>query len=87
LATDGVEKFLARNGGGAAFHYHQASGDVGDVGSFERRRSAGERQSVCGENGVARASHVNGLIAAVNGDLREAIAWLEESGTVPSASD
>src|SRR5258708_6006772 len=31
LATDGVEKLFPRNGSGAAFHYHQAAGDVGNV--------------------------------------------------------
>src|SRR6266849_11139600 len=87
LATDGVEKLFARNGSGAAFHDHQTAGDVGDVSGFEWRCSAGKRQRVRGENGVAGAGDVNGLIAAVNGDLREAMTRFEKSCTVPSAGD
>jgi len=36
LSTDSVEEFLARNGGSASFHDHQAARDVGNVGGFER---------------------------------------------------
>src|SRR5258708_9988725 len=85
LATDGLEKLFARNGSCAAFHHHQTAGDVGNVCGFQGRRSARERQRVRSENGVPRAGDVNGLIAAVNGDLCEAIVWLEKRSTVPSA--
>src|SRR6266581_388402 len=87
LATDGIEKFLARDGSGAAFHYYEAAGDVSDVRGFERRCPAGERQGVRGENGVAGAGDVHSLVAAVNGNLREAITRFEKSCAVPSAGD
>src|SRR5260370_21679469 len=87
LATDGIEKFLARDGSGAAFHYYDAAGDVSDVRGFERRCPAGERQGVRGKNGVAGAGDVHSLVAAVNGNLREAITRLEKSCAVPSAGD
>ena len=44
---------------------------------FKGRCPARKRQGVCGKNGVAGAGDVNSLIAAVNGDLHEAIGWLE----------
>ncbi len=67
FATDGFEKFLAGDRGGAALHDHEAAGDVGDVSGFERRRAGSESESVRGENGVAGAGDVDGLIASVNG--------------------
>src|SRR6266853_3795174 len=87
LCADGFEKFFARNGSSTALHDHQAARDVGDVRGFERRSPAGERQSVCGKNGVARAGDVYGLIAAMNGDLPESIAWFEKNRAVPSTGD
>src|SRR5467141_1439458 len=82
LAKDGAEKLFARNGSCAAFHDHQAAGNVGDVRGFERRCPASKRQSVSGKNGVSGAGDVHGLIAAVNRNLREAIARLEKSRAV-----
>src|SRR5260370_1091256 len=87
FATNGVEKLSARDGSRAALHDYQAAGDVGDVRGFERRCPAGERQSVGSKNGVSGPGDVHCLIAAVNGDVREAIAWLEKSRAVPSAGD
>jgi len=48
---------------------------------------AGQSQSVRGKNGGPRTSDIHGLIAAVHGDLREAIAWFEKGHTVPSSGD
>src|SRR6266851_172211 len=87
LGADGLEKLFARNGGSAAFHHHQAAGNVGDVRGFERRCSASQRQSVSGEDRIARPGNVHGLIAAMNRNLFEPIVRLEESRTMPSASD
>src|SRR3989475_5745956 len=36
FSADSVQKLLARNGGSAPFHDHQAARDVGNVGSLER---------------------------------------------------
>src|SRR5437899_8916995 len=85
LATDGIQKLLSRNSGCTTFHHHQSAGDVGNVRGFEWRCSASKRQRVRCQNSVARAGDIDGLIAAMNRDLREAIAWLEERSTVPSA--
>src|SRR5712692_8034767 len=87
LAADGIEKFLARNGGSAAFHDYQAPCNVCDVCCFERRGATGERKSVCSQNGIAGAGDIHSLVAAMNGDLREAIAWLEKSRPVSSPGD
>ena len=35
--SNGFEEFVARDGGGAAFHDHQAAGDVGNMRGFEGR--------------------------------------------------
>ena len=78
---------MARNGSRSALHDHQAASDVGDVRSLQRRCPAGQSQSVGGKNGVSGTSDIHGLIAAVNGDLREAIAWFEKGHTVPSSGD
>ena len=72
------EKFVARDGGGAALHDDQASGDVGEMRSLKRRCAGSKSESVGGENGVTRASNVNGLVAAVNRNERWAIGRLEK---------
>ncbi len=54
---------------------------------FEGRCSASKRQGVSGKNCIAGAGDVHGLIAAVNRNLREAIARLEKGRTVSSTSD
>ncbi len=82
FSADSFEKLFARDGGGPALHDHQASRDVGDVRGFERIYPACERESVRGKNGVACAGDINRLIAAVNGDLREAIAGTSELASV-----
>src|SRR5260370_29106745 len=87
LGADGLEKLFARNGGSAALHDHQAARDVGDVRGLEGRCPASESQSVSGKNGVARAGNVDGLIAAMNGDLRQPVAWLEKRRTVSPSGD
>ena len=70
LATDGFEKFVAGDRGGAALHDDEAARDVGDVSGFERRCTAGKRERVGREHGVARAGDVDGLIASVDGNVR-----------------
>ena len=46
LATDGFEKFVARDRGGAALHDDEAAGDVGDVSGFQRRCAGSESESI-----------------------------------------
>src|SRR5207245_11144244 len=48
---------------------------------------AGERQGVRGKYGVASAGDVNGLSAAVNGYLQEAIGRFEQGRAVPPTGD
>src|SRR6266568_9184221 len=87
FAADGFKELFARNGRSAALHHHQATGNVGDVRRFERRCTAGERQSIRGKNRIASAGDINGLIAAVNGNLCEAITSFEKSRAVPPPCD
>ncbi len=84
LVTNGSEKFVARNSGRAALHDDQATGHVGDVRGFERRRAAGKRECVGGKDCVARASDVDSLVASVNWDLRLASGF-EQRHAVASA--
>ena len=85
--ADGCEEFRAGNGGGAAFHDNKAAGDVGEVGGFERRGAAGEAEGVDSEDGVARPGDVDGLIAAVDGDVGRLHAGLEKGEAVAAAGD
>ena len=86
-SPDGGEEFGAGNGGGAAFHDHDAASDVSEMRGFERRRAAGKAKGVGGENGIAGAGDVHSLIAAVNGDVCGFLAGLEESNAVAAAGD
>ena len=54
---------------------------------FEGRGAAGEREGVGGENGVAGAGDVDGLIAAVDRNVDGLHAGLEEGDAVTSAGD
>ena len=54
---------------------------------FKGRCPARKRQGVCGKNGVAGAGDVNSLIAAVNGDLHEAIGRLVDAGGPAVSAD
>jgi len=54
---------------------------------FERGGAAGERERVGGEDGVACAGDVDGLIAAVDGDVDGLHARLEESEAIAAAGD
>ena len=85
--ADGGEEFGAGNGGGAALHDHEAAGDVGEVRGFERRSAAGKAESVGGENGVAGAGDVHGLIAAMDGDVHGFLSGLKEGDAVAASSD
>jgi len=85
--ADGFEEFCAGNGGGAALHDDEAAGDVGEMRGFEGCGAAGEAESVGGENGVAGAGDVDGLIAAVDGDVDCLHAGLKEGDTVAAAGD
>src|SRR6267142_793627 len=87
FTADSIEKFFTRDGGRAVFHHHEASGDVGDVCSFERRGPASECESVCGKNRVARAGDVDGFIATVHGNLSELILRIKKSHAMPPAGD
>ena len=77
----------ARNGGGAALHDDETTGNVCDVGSLEWSCTAGEREGVGGKDGVSRAGDVDGLIAAVNGDVGGPRRLLEESHAMFAARD
>src|SRR5208283_3389497 len=66
--VNGFGKFVARDGGSTALHDDQTACDIGKVGSFERRCAGSERKGVGGEDGVACAGDVDGLIAAVYGN-------------------
>ena len=85
--ADGFEEFGAGDGGGAALHDDEAAGDVGEMRGFERRGAAGEAEGVGGEDGVAGAGDVNGLIAAVDGDVDGCHAGLEESDAIAATGD
>src|SRR5712692_6685615 len=87
FTANGIEKFFARDGSRAAFHHHEAPGDVGDVCSFERRGGTSECKSVGGKNRVACTCDINGLIAAVHGNLGELIVRFKKSHAVAPASD
>src|SRR6266850_476523 len=87
FTANGIEKLLARNSGRTAFHHHEASGDVGDVCGFERRGSASECKSVGSENRVACARDIEGLIAAVHGNLGKLIMRFKKSHAVAPTSD
>jgi len=52
--------------------------NVGNVRGFKRRSPTRERQSIRGKNGVTGAGDVNSLVAAMNGDLHEAIVWFKQ---------
>ena len=86
-SADGFEEFGARDGGGAAFHHDEAASDVGEVRGFEGRGAAGEAEGVGGENGVTGAGDVDGLIAAVDGNVGSLLAGLEEGDAVTAAGD
>jgi len=85
--VNGFEQFGARNGGRAAFHDDQATRNVCDVGSLEWSCTAGKSESVGGEDGVPGAGDVDGLIAAVDGDVSGLRRLLEESHAVLATSD
>jgi hypothetical protein len=85
--ADGGEKFFAGDGGGAAFHDDQATGNISDVRGFQGRSAASEGDGVSGENSVAGAGDVDGLIAAVDRDLCEAAFGFEERHAVAAAGD
>jgi len=87
VAADGVEELLAGDGRRAALHHDQATGDIGNVCRFERRGAAGKREGVRSEDGVARPRHVDGLVAAVYGNLREVIAGFEKRHAVATPRD
>ena len=84
---DGLGKFVARNGCGATFHDDNAARDVGEVSRFERRRTRGQSESVSGEDGVARAGNVNGLVAAVNCNENWRLGRLKENHAVATTGD
>ena len=54
---------------------------------FKRGGAAGERERVGGEDGVAGARDVDGLIAAVDGDVDGLHAGLEEGEAIAAAGD
>jgi hypothetical protein len=85
--TNGFEQFLARDGGGAAFHDDESAGDVGDMRGFERRCFTSERQSICGKNCIPRAGDIDGLIAAMDGDVSEPIIGFKKGSAVASSSN
>jgi hypothetical protein len=85
--ADRFEKFGASDGGGAALHDDEAAGDVGEMGGFERSCAAGEGEGVGGEDGVAGAGDVDGLIAAMDRDVDGLHAGLEEGDAVAAAGD
>ncbi len=85
--VNGIKKLSTRNSGGAALHDNKAASNVCDVSSLQGSCTAGERQSVSGENGISRASDIDSLIAAVNGDVRGQMAELKESHAVFATGD
>ena len=85
--VNAFEQFGTRNGGSTALHDDEATGNVCDVGSLEWSCTAGKSEGVGGENGVTRAGDVDGLIAAVNGDVDGRRRLLEERHAVFAASD
>lgn len=85
--ADGFEELGAGDGGGTAFHDDEAAGDVGEMRGFEGRSAGGEAEGVGGEDGVACAGDVDGLIAAVDGDVDGLHAGLEEGEAVAAAGD
>ncbi len=82
FAADGREQIFAGNRGRAALHDHKSAGNVSDVRGFERGGATRKPQGERSENGVSRAGNVNGLIAAVHGNVREAVARLEKGHAV-----
>ncbi len=82
-----MEEFIARDGGSAALHDDEASGDVGEVCSLKRRCAGSESESVGGENGVTRASDVDSLVAAMNRNEDGRLAGLKKSHAIAAASD
>src|SRR5260370_3155080 len=52
---------------------------------LQRRRAAGQRQSICGEDCIAGAGDVNGLVASTNRYARHAIACFKQLNTVAAA--
>ena len=87
LVANGGEKFIACNGSGAALHNNKASGDVGDVRGFQRRTTASKRKRVGSKDSVACAGDVNGLVASINGYLRQPVIGFKERHAIASASD
>jgi len=85
--ADGFEEFRAGDGGGAAFHDDQATGNIGEMRGFEGRGAAGEAQCVGGEDSVARAGDVHSLITAVDGNVDGFHAALKESHAVTATGD
>ena len=67
---NGGQKFGAGHGGSSALHDYQGTSDVGEVRGLERRSAACEGQRKGGKDGVASPGYVDGLIAAMNGNMR-----------------
>ena len=65
LAADVIletgDQFFARHGGRTELADDDGAGVVGNLGGFERRRVAGERERKQGDGGVARAGNVEDL--------------------------
>ena len=85
--ADGFEEFGAGDRGGAVLHDDEAAGDVGEMRGFEGRGAAGETQCVGGEDSVARAGDVDGLITAVDGNVDGFHAALKEGHAVTATGD
>ena len=60
-------------GGGAAFHDHDAAGIVGQQRSFDGCRASGHPQSEGTDDRVAGASDIGNFIGAMNRDLNQAL--------------
>ena len=83
----GSQKLISRHCSGATLHYHETTGNVCYVSGFQRRSAAGERNRVCGKDRVTCACDVNGLVASIDGYLRQAVARFEECHAIAAARD
>src|SRR5579862_1151730 len=80
-------QFGARDGGSAVFHDHDAAGKTGDVRGFEIGGANGESDGEGGDDGVAGAGDVAGVLGAVDGNLLRRVFGVEEDHAVAAAGD
>src|SRR5271168_3374425 len=85
FAAKGVEEFFAGNRGCAALHHYQATGNIRNVRGFQSGSATSKGQRICGKNGVSGSGDIDGLVAAMNGNVRDAGARFKERHAVVAA--